>query len=93
MLDGAATAVGPLNKTLLSTLQIGDDWPDERAGGLGRYYCELLRHLPATATLSHGLVVGSPSITQMNGGGQIVAFAAAKYAAAAASSQRTAGCA
>jgi glycosyltransferase involved in cell wall biosynthesis len=76
LLDAAATAVGQLNKTRLNTLQIGDDWPDERAGGLGRYYCELLRHLPATATVSHGLVLGSSSITQMNGG-QIVAFASA----------------
>jgi glycosyltransferase involved in cell wall biosynthesis len=64
-----------LNNTTLRTLQIGDDWPDERAGGLGRYYCDLLRHLPATATTSQGMVVGSPSITQTTNG-QVVAFAA-----------------
>jgi glycogen synthase len=63
-----------LSNSTLRTLQIGDDWPDERAGGLGRYYCELLRHLPATATVSQGMVVGSPSITHKTGG-KVVAFA------------------
>ncbi len=64
-----------MNNSTLRTLQIGDNWPDERAGGLGRYYCDLLRHLPATATVSQGMVVGSPSIA-LKTGGQVVAFAA-----------------
>lgn len=59
---------------ILRTLQIGDDWIKEREGGLGRYYFELLRHLPATQTITHGLVVGSPWITDSTGG-QVVAFA------------------
>jgi glycogen(starch) synthase len=64
-----------VGKTTLRTLQIGDDWPEDRAGGLSRYYCELLRHLPATGTACHGMVVGSPSITETTRG-QVVGFAA-----------------
>jgi len=43
----------------MRTLQIGDEWLDERDGELGRYYFELCRHLPATRTTAPGLVVGS----------------------------------
>jgi glycogen(starch) synthase len=58
----------------LRTLQVGDDWITERQGGLGRYYYELLRHLPATGTAVHGLVVGSPEISTSTGG-EVEAFA------------------
>lgn len=58
----------------MRTLQIGDDWIEEREGGLGRYYFELLRHLPETGTTTHGLVVGSPAVTTSTGG-KVVAFA------------------
>ncbi|MCU1321240.1 MAG: glycosyl transferase group 1 [Acidobacteriaceae bacterium] len=58
----------------LRTLQIGDDWLEERDGGLGRYYFEMLRHLAATGTTTHGLVVGSPRVTASTNG-KVVAFA------------------
>jgi glycosyltransferase involved in cell wall biosynthesis len=58
----------------MQTLQIGDDWHTERVGGLNFYYYELLRHLGATGTLVHGLVVGSDSI-RTSTQGQVVAFA------------------
>ena len=58
----------------MRTLQIGDDWLKERDGGLGRYYFEMLRHLPATGTTTHGLVVGSPRVTESTDG-KVVAFA------------------
>ena len=59
---------------MIRTLQIGDDWFEERDGGLGRYYFELLRHLPATGTTTRGLVVGSPRVTESTGGA-VIAFA------------------
>ena len=46
----------------MSTLQIGNDWPGQRVGGLNRYFSELVRHLPATGTSVHGMVVGPPEI-------------------------------
>ncbi|MBB5062421.1 glycosyltransferase family 4 protein [Granulicella mallensis] len=58
----------------MRTLQTGDDWIEEKEGGLARYYFELLRHLPATGTTAHGLVVGSPRIAESTGG-TVVAFA------------------
>lgn len=58
----------------LRTLQIGDDWPEEKAGGLGRYFFELLRHLPATETSTYAMVVGSPSV-KASQVGEVVAFA------------------
>jgi glycosyltransferase involved in cell wall biosynthesis len=58
----------------MSTIQIGDDWFSERQGGLGRYFLELLRHLPDTATSSAGLVVGTDAVSQSTCG-EVVAFA------------------
>ena len=46
----------------MRTLQIGNDWPGERVGGLNRYFVELLRHLPETGTEVRGMVVGPASI-------------------------------
>jgi glycosyltransferase involved in cell wall biosynthesis len=63
-----------LHISRLRTLQIGDDWPEEKAGGLGRYFYELLRHLPATGTTAYAMVVGSSSAKEI-AGGKIVAFA------------------
>jgi glycogen(starch) synthase len=63
-----------LHNGTLRTLQIGDDWLEERDGGLGRYYFEMLRHLAATGTTTHGLVVGSPRVTASTNG-KVVAFA------------------
>jgi glycogen(starch) synthase len=63
-----------LHTGTMRTLQIGDDWLEERDGGLGRYYFEMLCHLPATGATTHGLVVGSPWVTESTGG-KVVAFA------------------
>ena len=60
----------------MKTLQIGDDWPEERVGGLNRYFVELLRALPQTGTQVHGLVVGSPAISGETHG-TVVPFARA----------------
>ena len=61
----------------MHTLQIGDDWPTERAGGLSTYYTALLRNLPATGTSAHGLVVGPPEVAASTGG-TVTAFAQAE---------------
>ncbi len=58
----------------MQTLQIGDEWHTERAGGLNSYYFELLRHLGPTGTVAHGLVVGSDNV-RVASEGQVVAFA------------------
>ncbi len=58
----------------INTLQIGDDWIGDRAGGLGRYFYELLRALPATDTGCTGLVAGSSSLSKSTGG-EVIAFA------------------
>ena len=58
----------------LRTLQIGDDWIDDRAGGLQRYYSELLAHLPETGTEYTGLVAGSETVAQTTHG-KVIGFA------------------
>jgi glycosyltransferase involved in cell wall biosynthesis len=58
----------------MQTLQIGDEWHTERAGGLNSYYFELLRHLGPTGTFAHGLVAGSDNV-RVASEGQVVAFA------------------
>ncbi len=58
----------------MQTLQIGDEWHTERAGGLNSYYFELLRHLGPTGTIAHGLVAGSDNV-RVASEGQVVAFA------------------
>lgn len=52
----------------LRTLQIGNDWPTQRVGGLNRYFSDLLRHLPAAGTAVHGMVVGPPEIERETNG-------------------------
>lgn len=61
----------------LRTLQIGNDWPTERVGGLNRYFVDLLRHLPEAGASVRGLVVGSPSIAAETHG-VVSAFAQSK---------------
>ncbi len=56
------------------TLQIGNDWPTERVGGLNRYFVDLLRHLPAAGAEVRGLVVGPPGISDETKG-TVTAFA------------------
>jgi glycosyltransferase involved in cell wall biosynthesis len=60
--------------TLLRTLQIGEGWPEERITGLTRYFFELARHLPATATEVQCLVVGARDIFEQTNG-VVVPFA------------------
>lgn len=52
----------------MRTLQIGNDWPTQRVGGLNRYFSDLLRHLPGTGTAVHGMVVGPPEIKNETNG-------------------------
>ena len=46
----------------MRTLQIGNEWPTERAGGLNSYFAELIRALVASGDDVGGLVVGSDAI-------------------------------
>lgn len=50
------------------TLQIGDQWPSDRPGGLNSYYADLLRHLPAHNVSNIGLVVGTEAVQAVSGG-------------------------
>ncbi len=58
----------------MRTLQIGNEWHTETAGGLNSYYFELLRHLASTGTDVHGLVAGSNTVRSASHG-QAVSFA------------------
>lgn len=46
----------------LLAVQVGSGWFPEIAGGLNRYYFDLLRALPAAGVDCRGLVVGSPAV-------------------------------
>jgi len=59
----------------MRTLQIGNEWHTETAGGLNSYYFELLRHLAAAGTSVHGLVAGSDAV-RTESEGHVVSFAA-----------------
>ena len=61
---------------MIRTLQIGNDWFEDRQGGLSRFYSELLRHFPATQIEVEGLVAGTDK-AQISSGGRVVAFALA----------------
>jgi glycosyltransferase involved in cell wall biosynthesis len=58
----------------MRTLQIGNEWHTETAGGLNSYYFELLRHLASTGTDVYGLVAGSDAVRGASNG-QAVSFA------------------
>lgn len=58
----------------MKTLQIGLDWFPERAGGLPRYYYDLVRIAPTYGIDIKGLVAGSTSVIG-DSGGAIEAFA------------------
>lgn len=58
----------------MRTLQIGNEWHTETAGGLNSYYFELLRHLASTGTDVRGLVAGSDAVHSASNG-QAVSFA------------------
>jgi glycogen(starch) synthase len=61
---------------MIRTLQIGNDWFEDRQGGLSRFYSELLRYFPATQVEVEGLVAGTDK-AQISSGGRVVAFALA----------------
>ena len=71
MTDGS---VPPLT---MRTLQLGNDWPRERIGGLNRYVSELLRHLPGTGTSVRGFVIGPEDIREETNG-VVTSFAQSK---------------
>jgi glycosyltransferase involved in cell wall biosynthesis len=52
----------------MRTLQIGDQWPSDRPGGLNSYYADLLQHLPRHGVSSEGLVVGTKSVFAASNG-------------------------
>lgn len=54
-------------------LELGEGWFTERAGGLNRFYWDLLRHLPRTGAEVRGLVVGTLAVSYESGG-QVSAF-------------------
>lgn len=54
-------------------LQLGSGWLPEHAGGLERYYHDLLMNLPSQEVHYRGLVVGSPEV-EKNTNGQVRAF-------------------
>src|ERR671913_323149 len=57
-----------------ATLQLGMGWFPEQAGGLTRFYSDLLRHLPPTGVEVRGLVAGSPEVMRESVG-RVRAFA------------------
>jgi glycosyltransferase involved in cell wall biosynthesis len=58
----------------MQALEIGDDWPTERAGGLSTYYKALLQHLPASDVRVHGLVLSADDLYRSTQG-QVTPFA------------------
>jgi hypothetical protein len=50
-----------------STLQIGLGCFSEEAGGLNRFYCDLLQYLPRIGVEVQGLVVGTPGVVCASG--------------------------
>jgi glycosyltransferase involved in cell wall biosynthesis len=60
----------------ISTLQLGEGWFPETAGGLNRMYYELLRYLPGSDVEVHGLVAGA-SRTYQDSQYKVKAFARA----------------
>lgn len=60
---------------LLTTLQVGATWFPEHAGGLDRYYYDLIRALPGAGVACRGLVVGTPRVA-VDSGGEVRAYAA-----------------
>ncbi|MDB5324947.1 MAG: glycosyl transferase family 1 [Phycisphaerales bacterium] len=60
----------------LSTLQVGAGWFPERAGGLNRYFFDLLGALPGAGVSYRGLVVGSPDVAR-DTKGRVQAYARA----------------
>lgn len=62
----AVSAMPP--STIIDTIQIGSEWISEAAGGLNRYYSELVQELPKLGVGVRGLVVGSERVATDTGG-------------------------
>lgn len=58
----------------MQTIQVGMGWFPEQAGGLNRYYLDLIRHLPDAGVGVTGLVAGSERVAA-GSGGTVRAFA------------------
>ena len=54
--------------TIIETIQLGSEWISESAGGLSRYYSELVQELPKLGVGVRGLVVGSKRVATETGG-------------------------
>jgi glycogen(starch) synthase len=52
----------------IRSIQIGMEWFPEKAGGLDRYYYDLINHLPAFGVECRGLVAGSSRVVSESGG-------------------------
>ncbi len=59
----------------MKVLQIGLDWFPDKAGGLQRYFYDVIRHSPTLGIEVKGVVMGSSSVAR-NTGGVVEAFAA-----------------
>ena len=59
----------------MNCLQIGAEWLPERAGGLNRFYFDLLHHLPAAGVQCRGLVAGRPDTWPADPDVRVDAFA------------------
>jgi glycosyltransferase involved in cell wall biosynthesis len=70
--DTASTA--PMHRPTINALQIGVSWFAEKPGGLDRYFCELLNHLPEVDVIGRGYVMGSERV-QRESQGTVVAAA------------------
>jgi glycogen synthase len=64
-----------ISGTKIRTLQLGMEWfPEQRDGGLNRFYHDLLRYLPEARVEVQGLVAGSSEVARTTGG-EVRAFA------------------
>jgi hypothetical protein len=64
-----------ISGTKIRTLQLGMEWfPEQRDGGLNRFYYDLLRYLPEARVEVQGLVAGSSEVARTTGG-EVRAFA------------------
>jgi glycogen synthase len=68
--------MAPAAQGSLSVLQLGEGWFTERAGGLNRFYRDLLQHLPRTGVEVRGLTVGSVEVGRETSG-RVEAFSTA----------------
>ncbi len=60
----------------LRTVQVGMGWQGDEAGGLNRFFVELLQHLPDAGVDAVGLIAGT-GLAEQQTGGRIRAFASA----------------